>query len=43
MIEATVAGLSSWFFGEKASIDGGTIQVFFSSRPSQAYAGREKT
>ena len=35
---ATASGSRSWFFGENASIDGGTIQTRSSSRPSQTNA-----
>ena len=40
---ATASGSRSWFFGENASIDGGTIQTRAVSRPSQTNAFREKT
>ena len=43
MIASTASGESSSFFGEKASIEGGTTQILSSARPSQAYARRENT
>ena len=42
-IASTVAGSSSWFFGEKGSIEGASTQARSGSRTSQTYSRREKT
>ena len=41
--EATVSASISWFFGEKASMVGGMIQIRCPSSPSQTNRWREKT
>ena len=41
--EATVSASISWFFGEKASIVGGMIQIRCPSSPSQTNRWRENT
>ena len=33
----------AWFFGAKASIEGGITNIFEASRPSHSNASREKT
>ena len=42
-IPSTVEASSSWFLGEKASIDGGTTQIRPASSPSQANSRLENT
>ena len=42
-IAATTSGASSWFLGEKTSIDGGTIQTRSAGISSQTNSRREKT
>ena len=42
-IAADAAPDIDWFFGEKASIDGGIVAIFEGSRSLQAKASREKT
>ena len=42
-IAATVSVVSSWFLGEKASIEGATIQIRSSASPAQTCSRRENT
>ena len=42
-IARTCAGAISWFFGEPASIEGGTIAVVIPSQMSGMNASRENT
>jgi hypothetical protein len=39
----TVSASSSWFFGEKGSIDGGMIEAFAAGIHGGTYSGRENT
>jgi len=42
-IARTVFGASCWFFGEKASMDGGMITIRVGSSPGGAYSRRVNT